>query len=63
MLKEYRKKSPQIVLKKIKENNELKSAEVDVISKIIKVEVESSTDDDDDDDDDDDEQDRMIGFR
>ena len=59
-------------MKKIKENDELKTVEVNVVTNFIKDEVESLSDaevytdddnDDDDDDDDDFEEDRVIGFR
>ena len=52
------------LLKKIKEKNELKSVEVDVISNLVKDDVEIDVDfDDDDDDDDDDDEDWVIRFR
>ena len=56
-------------MKKIEENDELKTVEVNVVTNFIKDEVESLsdaevyTDDDDDDDDDDEEEDRVIGVR
>ena len=71
-MEEYQKIN---VLKKIKENEELKGVEVDELSNFIMDQVESSsnadvyTDDDDDHDDDNDnddydfEEDRVIGFR
>lgn len=43
-LKEYRKRYWNNELKKIKENNELKSVEVDAISNFIKDEVEGFPD-------------------
>ena len=57
-MKEYRKNQTKNVLKKIKENNELRSIEVDTVTKFIKDEVESSSDVDTDDGDD--EQDRSL---
>ena len=54
------------MLKKIKENNELKRVEVEVVIKFMKDEVESASNNDVDDldvDTDDDEQNRTIGFR
>ena len=39
-MKEYRKNQSNSVLKKIKENNELKSVEVDVVTNFIFDEVE-----------------------
>ena len=59
-MKEYGKNQSKNVSKKVKENNELKSAKVGVITKSIKDEVESSADDDNVDvyDDDNDEQDK-----
>ena len=39
-MKEYRKNQSNSVLKKIKENNKLKSVEVDVVTNFIKDEVE-----------------------
>lgn len=54
-------------MKKIKENDELKTVEVNVVTNFIKDEVESLSDaevyTDDDNDDDDFEEDRVIGFR
>ena len=50
------------MLKKIKEKDELKIVEVDVVTKFIKDDVESFTDDDDVDVDDD-VQVKIIGFR
>ena len=54
------------MLKKIKENNELKRVEVEVVTKFMKDEVESASNNDVHDlvvDTDDDEQNRIIGFR
>ena len=54
------------MLKKIKENNELKSVEIDVVTKFKKDKVNSSYNDDNDvdvDTDDDDEQNMIIEFR
>ena len=50
------------MLKKIKEKDELKIVEVDVVTKFIKDDIESFTDDDDVDVDDD-VQVKIIGFR
>ena len=50
------------MLKKIKEKDELKIVEVDVVTKFIKDDLESFTDDDDVDVDDD-VQVKIIGFR
>ena len=53
------------MLKKIKENNELKSVEIDVVTKFKKDKVNSSYNDDNDVDvdTDDDEQNMIIEFR
>ena len=54
------------MLRKTKENDKFKSVEVDVVTKFIKVEAQSSIDDNDDDDDgidfDDDGQGKIIEF-
>ena len=54
------------MLKKTKENDKFKSVEVDVVTKFIKDEAQSSIDDNDDDDDDidfdDDGQGKIIEF-
>ena len=44
-LKQYWKNESNNVVKNVKENDELKSAEADVVTKFIKNEMESSTDD------------------
>ena len=71
-LKEYRKNEIQQCVEENKKNHELKRAKVDVVTKINKEEVESSSNDDvndvdvdidDDDDNDDDKQDRIIRIR
>ena len=67
-MEEYRKNQYNNLLKKLKENDELKSVEVNLVTNFIKDKVESSsdaevyTDDDYDYDDDDSEEDRIIGF-
>ena len=57
-LKEYRKSQSNNVFKKIKKNDDLKSVEVNMVTKLIKDEVESSIDDDNHDG-----QNKIIGFR
>lgn len=44
-LKQYWKNEANNMVKNVKENDELKSAEVDVVTKFINNEMESSTDD------------------
>ena len=63
-MREYRIFQSSIVLKNIKESNETKSVEADVITNFIKDKVESSSDAEvyNDDDDDSDEY-RTNGFR
>ena len=67
-MEEYRKNQYNNLLKKLKENDELKSVEVNLVTNFIKDKVESSsvaevyTDDDYDYDDDDSEEDRTIEF-
>lgn len=68
---EYRKNQSKNVFKRVKEDDELKSVEEDLVTNFIKDEVERSTDGDfddanvDNDDDvvDNDEQDRITGFK
>lgn len=70
-LTEYRKNQSKNVFKRVKEDDELKSVEEDLVTNFIKDEVERSTDGDfddanvDNDDDvvDNDEQDRITGFK
>ena len=70
-LTEYRKNRSKNVFKRVKEDDELKSVEEDLVTNFIKDEVERSTDGDfddanvDNDDDvvDNDEQDRITGFK
>ena len=67
-MEEYRKNQHNNLLKKLKENDKLKSVEVNLVTNFIKDKVESSsdaevyTDDNYDYDDDDSEEDRIIGF-
>ena len=67
-MEEYRKNQYNNLLKKLKENDELKSVEVNLVTNFIKDKVESSSDaevyidDDYDYDDDDSEEDRTIEF-
>ena len=60
ILERIQKESIQQFFQENKKTDDLKSAEVDVVTKFIKNEVESSIDDADDTDD---EQDKIIGFR
>ena len=65
-MKEYWQSQSNNVLKKIEDNDELKSIEVDVVTNFIKDKVESCSNDvdgDSDDDIDDDEENMVTGFR
>lgn len=65
-MKEYWQSQSNNVLKKIEDNDELKSIEVDVVTNFIKDKVESCSNDvdgDSDDNIDDDEENMVIGFR
>ena len=66
-MKDYGKNQSDNKLKKIKENDELKTIEVNVVTKYIEDEVETSSDGDVDVEvdvvDNDDEWDRINGFR
>ena len=63
-MQEYRKKQSNNVLMKVKEKDELKRVEDNVVTKFIREEVESYISDDSDVDDNVDvEQDKITGFR
>lgn len=63
--KEHKNNQSNKALRKLKENNELKSVKVGVVTRFIKDEIENTVDSADVDSDDvvDDEQDRITGFR